>query len=93
MFSEIPINLEKLDRDQKDKEIIRMGIIAELDAISLYEQLAAMSDDSDIKKIFLDVGNEEKTHFGEFLSLLMKKDEDQVREFEKGKKEVEELIE
>jgi len=92
MFSEIPTNLEKLDKSQRDQEIIRMGIIAELDAISLYEQLAAMTDDADIKKIFLDIANEEKTHFGEFLTLLMRKDKDQVKELDKGKKEVEELI-
>jgi len=92
MFSEIPTNLERLDKDKRDKEIIRMGIIAELDAINLYEQLAAMTDDNDIKKIFLDVSNEEKTHFGEFLTLLLKKDKDQVEELDKGKKEVEELI-
>lgn len=92
MFSDIPTNLERLDKDKRDKEIIRMGIIAELDAINLYEQLAAMTDDNDIKKIFLDVSNEEKTHFGEFLTLLLKKDKDQVEELDKGKKEVEELI-
>ncbi|HIH77495.1 MAG TPA: rubrerythrin [Halobacteria archaeon] len=92
MFSEIPTDLEKLNKDERDKEIVRMGIIAELDAINLYEQLAAMTNDTDIKKIFLDVANEEKTHFGEFLTLLMKKDKDQVKELDKGKKEVEELI-
>ena len=92
MFSEIPTSLERLDKDERDKEIVRMGIIAELDAINLYEQLAAMTTDTDIKKIFLDIANEEKTHFGEFLALLMKKDKDQVKELDKGKKEVEELI-
>lgn len=92
MFSEIPTSLERLDKDERDKEIVRMGIIAELDAINLYEQLAAMTTDTDIKKIFLDIANEEKTHFGEFLVLLMKKDKDQVKELDKGKKEVEELI-
>jgi len=30
------------------------GMIAELDAVSLYEQLAAMTEDKDIKKVLLD---------------------------------------
>jgi rubrerythrin len=37
MLSEIPINLEKIQKEDIDKEILRAGIIAELDAINLYE--------------------------------------------------------
>ena len=48
------------------KEILRVGMIAELDAISLYEQLAAMTDRADIKKVFLDIAREEKTHVENF---------------------------
>jgi rubrerythrin len=36
MLSEIPINLEKIKKEDLDKEILRAGIIAELDAINLY---------------------------------------------------------
>jgi rubrerythrin len=38
-LSQIPINLEKIGKDKVDKEILRAGIIAELDAINLYEQM------------------------------------------------------
>jgi rubrerythrin len=91
MLSKIPISLESVKKEDLDKEILRAGIIAELDAINLYEQMAAMTKDKNIKPILLDIGKEEKTHVGEFLTLLLRKDGDQGAELEKGKKEVEEL--
>jgi rubrerythrin len=91
MLSMIPIILENLKKEDMDKEILRTGIIAELDAISLYEQMAAMTKDNDIKKILLDIAKEEKTHVGEFFTLLTRRDHDQEAELEEGKKEVEEL--
>jgi len=93
MLSKIPIILENVKKGDIDKEILRAGIIAELDAINLYEQMAAMAKDKNIKEIFLDIANEEKTHVGEFLTLLLKQDGAQGVELEKGKKEVEELTE
>lgn len=92
MLSNKPIDLEKVDPAERDKEILRLGIIAELDAISLYEQLAAMTEDETIKKVMLDVAREEKEHVGEFQTLLFQKDPEQVEEFEEGKKEVKELV-
>jgi rubrerythrin len=93
MLSKIPIILENVKKKDMDKEILRTGIIAELDAINLYEQMAAMTKNNDIKKILLDIAKEEKTHVGEFLTLLLRKDGEQEVELEEGKKEVEELIE
>jgi len=92
MLSTIPISLENVKNGDMDKEILRTGIIAELDAINLYEQMAAMTKNNDIKKILLDVAKEEKTHVGEFLTLLLGKDGEQGVELEKGKGEIEELI-
>jgi rubrerythrin len=92
MLSKIPIILESIGKKDMDKEILRTGVIAELDAINLYEQMAAMTKDNDIKKIFLDIAKEEKTHVGEFFTLLMRRDHEQEAELEEGKKEVEELI-
>ena len=66
MLSKIPISLEETRKEDLDKEILRAAIIAELDAINLYEQMAAMAQNGDIKKILLDVAGEEKTHVGEF---------------------------
>jgi len=91
MLSQIPINLEKVKKEDLDKEILRVGMIAELDAVSLYEQLAAMTKNKSVKKVLLDVAKEEKTHVGEFQALLLKEDPEQVKELEKGKKEVGEL--
>ena len=89
MMSDIPKKLERVSKDKLDQEILRVGIIAELDAVNLYEQMAAMTDNSGIKKILLDIAKEEKTHVGEFQALLLKADPQQVRELEAGKKEVE----
>ncbi len=61
MLSDIPKRLEKLSGEDLDKEILRVGMIAELDAISLYEQMAAMTESEDIKKVLLDIAKEEKT--------------------------------
>jgi len=93
MLSEIPIKLEKIEKKHLDREILRLAMIAELDAISLYEQLAAATENEDIKKILLDVAKEEKTHVGEFQTLLLKEDKQQVEELEHGKEEVEEMLE
>ena len=92
-MSQIPINLEKIKEEDLDREILRVGIIAELDAVNLYEQMSAMIQNENIKKILLDIAKEEKTHVGEFQALLLKEDEEQVKELEEGKKEVNELTE
>ena len=89
MMSDIPINLSKINKTNIDKEILRVGIIAELDAINLYEQLAENTENMDIKKVILDIAKEEKTHVGEFQALLLNLDKQQLTELEAGKKEVE----
>lgn len=89
MLSEIPKRLERVKEEDRDREILRAGIIAELDAINLYEQMAAMTENQGIRKILLDIAREEKTHVGEFQALLLKEDREQARELEEGRKEVE----
>jgi rubrerythrin len=91
LLSKIPINLEKIKKENLDKEILRAGIIAELDAINLYEQMAALAESDIIKRILLDIAKEEKTHVGEFQALLLINDKEQKKELEEGKKEVDEL--
>jgi rubrerythrin len=93
MLSEIPIDLEKVKKEDRDKEIVRVGMIAELDAVNLYEQLAALAEREGIKAVLLDIAKEEKTHMGEFQTLLLRLDKEQVEELEKGKEEVEEMLE
>jgi len=90
MLSKSPLDLSKVKKGELNKEILRIGMIAELDAINLYEQLAAMTEDLNIKEVLLDIAREEKTHFGEFQILLLQKDEEQTKELEEGRKEVEE---
>ena len=92
MLSNIPIKLEEIKKEDFDKEILRACIIAELDAINLYEQMAALTKNEHIKEILLDIAKEEKTHVGEFQALLLKYDEEQAKELKEGKEEVEELI-
>ncbi len=91
MLSEIPKDLSRMGQKELDREICRAGIIAELDAINLYEQLAAMTENKLIKDVLLDIAKEEKTHVGEFHALLLMEDQEQVKELEEGKEEVEEL--
>ena len=92
MMSKIPIMLEKIDGKNIDKEILRAAIIAELDAINLYEQMAGLTNDENLKAILLDIAKEEKTHVGEFQTLLLKLDAEQVEELKKGEEEVNEIL-
>ena len=91
MLSKIPINLERIKSEDLNKEILRAAIIAELDAVNLYEQMAALTENKHIKTILLDIAKEEKTHVGEFQTLLLMNDKQQEKELAEGKKEVEEL--
>jgi rubrerythrin len=92
MLSKIPLDLGKVKKEDLDKEILRSGIIAELDAINLYEQMAALASKESLRKVLLDIAKEEKTHVGEFQTLLLKEDKEQEGELEEGKEEVEEIL-
>jgi len=95
MLAKNPIEIpsgKKLSREEL-VQAVRLSIIAELDAINLYLQLSSATDDPLARKVFEDIAREEKTHVGEFLTLLEKLDPEQVKELEKGKKEVKELEE
>lgn len=91
MLSKIPIDQEKIAKEDLDNEILRAAIIAELDAINLYEQMSALTQNKHIKTILLDIAKEEKTHVGEFQALLLTTDKEQEKELAEGKKEVKEL--
>jgi rubrerythrin len=91
MLSQIPVDFGKVAKKDLNLEILRLAIIAELDAINLYEQMAALTTDPDIKKVLLDIAREEKTHVGEFQTMLLRLDKEQVKEMEHGKKEIKEL--
>ena len=91
-MSEKPIEIKKVEKKISNREILRFAIIAEFDAISLYEQLAASTDSEAIREVLLDIAKEEKTPVGEFQTLLLREDEEQVQELKHGKEEVEEEL-
>lgn len=90
LLATTPIDLKNVDSDKKDKEILRMGIIAELDAVNFYEQLADSATNKKVKEMLLDVAKEEKTHVGEFQALLKELDPEYKEELKKGKEEYKE---
>lgn len=92
MLSGIPIVLDKIKQKDLNKEILRAAIIAEMDAINLYEQMADLTDNDEVRRVLLDVAKEEKTHVGEFQALLLEQDEEQMKELEAGKIEVDEEL-
>ncbi len=91
MLSQLPVDIKRSSPEEIDRAILRAGIIAELDAITFYEQMAQMASEEKIKKVLLEIAREEKTHLGEFQALLLQKDPQQKEELEKGKKETAEL--
>ena len=93
-MSEIPKGFGRVKEEDpriSDAELARIGIIAELDAVNLYEQLAALAKDPLLKKVFRDIAREEKEHVGEFLELLKRLDPEQVKSIEEGREEVKEM--
>jgi len=92
LMSIIPNDLNKIKGPKKEMEILRAAIIAEYDAINLYEQMAEVSSNSKVKKVLLDIANEEKQHIGEFETLLKKIDSEHKEFKEKGEEEVEKLV-
>ena len=93
MLGLLPVDLKKVVPGKIDQEILRLGIIAELDAVNFYEQMAAMAKNGHIKKILMDIAKEEKTHAGEFQAMLLKLDKQQAQELKAGAKEVQKLTE
>jgi len=92
MLSQIPLDLSKVKKEDIDKEIMRIGMMAELDAVNLYEQLAATAQSEDLKKALIDIAKEEKTHIGEFEALLLANDPEQVSENTKAQEEIKKIL-
>lgn len=94
MFGKNPLEYPSGRKLSKEEiaEAARMAIIAELDAINFYLQLARAIDDEKIRNVFEDIAKEEKTHVGEFLTILKTLDKEQIEELKKGEKEAGELL-
>jgi rubrerythrin len=91
-MSPIPVDFTKLKQEDLNKEILRAAIIAEFDAVNLYEQLAALTDNEHIRAVLMEVAREEKIHVGEFQTMLLRLDQEQVQELEHGREEVVVLV-
>ncbi|QPM68700.1 ferritin family protein [Atribacter laminatus] len=90
-----PFTLLKNDRKLTHEELvraIRFMIAAEFEAIQLYQQTAESTSDKLSQEVLLDIANEEKEHVGEFLRLLRELDPEEEEFYQKGFKEVEEIL-
>ena len=76
MLSQIPAILEELDPENIDKEVLRVAIIAEFDAVNIYEQMAGLTKDENLRAILLDIAKEEKLHIAMFQSVLLEYDQE-----------------
>ncbi|KKF98021.1 MULTISPECIES: ferritin family protein [Methanosarcina] len=76
MFSETLADLENISKKDLDKEILRAAMIAELDAVNLYEQMANLTKNEEIRTILLDIAREEKIHVAMFETVLLQADKE-----------------
>jgi hypothetical protein len=78
--------------NERDMQILRLGIIAEMDASNLYEKLALLAKDKRVAELMNDVSREEKVHAGEFEALLSDVDPDFDDTEDEGEKEVDDMF-
>lgn len=70
---------------------LRLDIVAEEDAIQLYESQADAIENPFAKKVLQDVANEERVHVGEFQQVISTLLEDEAQWLENGAEEVREM--
>jgi rubrerythrin len=68
---------------------IRLMVVDEYEAISVYTALAESIDNELAKEVLLDIANEERVHAGEFLRLLKELAPDEEQWYADGAAEVE----
>jgi len=76
----------------RDMQILRLGMIAELDASNLYENLSLLASDKILVKMLKDISKEEKVHLGEFETLIEEIDPEYEEAEEEGEEEAEKLM-
>ena len=79
MMSEMPIIPENVSKEDLDKELIRIGMIAELDAVNFYEQMASITKDEGLKAVLLEVARQEMVHIAMFETVLMEVDSEYLK--------------
>lgn len=85
----------KHDRNLTAEELvraIRFMVAAEYEAVQLYTQLAESIDNELARAVLKDIADEERVHAGEFLRLLKELAPDEVKFYEEGAGEVEDII-
>lgn len=88
IMNEMLSNEMQLD-NKTDDELLRMAIVAEQDAIVLYQLMARRVKNKKVKEVLLDVAREEKVHIGEFKGLLELLDKGEIPSEKEGKREIE----
>lgn len=84
-------NNKKLNKAELIRAI-RFMIAAEYEATQQYMQLAESTDNKLAIKVLKDIADEELVHVGEFLRLLQELAPEEKGLYEKGEKEVKEII-
>jgi len=90
-----PFTVLNADRKLTRGELIRAiryNIAAEYEAIQLYMQLHDSIDDEFVKKVLVDIANEEKEHAGEFMRVLKHINPEEFEHYKEGEEEVEEML-
>ncbi|MEE8640970.1 MAG: ferritin family protein [bacterium] len=90
-----PFSGLKHDRKLTDEELvraIRFMVAAEYEAVQLYTQLAESIDNELARAVLKDIADEERVHAGEFLRLLKELASDEVKFYDEGAEEVEDII-
>ena len=81
----------KLDKNETLRAI-RFSMAAEYEATQLYTQLADSITDKRAQKVLRDIAEEELVHAGEFLAVIKELNPEEEGFYQKGEKEVAELI-
>jgi rubrerythrin len=79
-------------RGLNDVQLLRKGMIEEIEAINLYERAAEKATDPRVRELFLDIAEEEKVHMVEFEELMERFDPSWEEAEEKGEEESEEMF-
>lgn len=75
---------------ERDAQIARISMIAELDAVNLYLKLAQLASSKELADVLKDVANEEKVHVGEFEYFVEQLDPEWDEMEDEGEEEAEE---
>ena len=82
---------DNLDVSMTENDILRQLIVEENDAVISYTERAGQVNDPKVRRVLLDIAEEEKVHAGELSALLSESDPEQDSSMIEGAEEVEDL--